>query len=130
MPPIIIMEQLAWSDGSKPIKSYKEDKVKFDEPKTSTTQDSPKHQEDSPKHQEDSPKHQEDSPKHQGNNIMEQSIFRQPNTHREDANDKISEREMVGQTCQNPFFTKTSYVEDLDVQQNFLMPRSSNEQSI
>ena len=111
------MEQLAWSDGSKPIKSYKEDKVKFDEPKTSTIQ-------------EDSPKHQEDSPKHQDNNIMEQSIFRQPNTHREDANDKISEREMVGQTCQNPFFTKTSYVEDLDVQQNFLMPRSSNEQSI
>ena len=104
------MEQLAWSDGSKPVKSYKEDKVKFDEPKTSTTQDSPNHQEDS--------------------NIMEQSIFRQPNTHREDANDKISEREMVGQTCQNPFFTKTSYVEDLDVQQNFLMPRSSNEQSI
>tara|TARA_B100000768_G_scaffold177965_1_gene192971 strand:+ start:659 stop:970 length:312 start_codon:yes stop_codon:yes gene_type:complete len=103
------MEQLAWSDGSKPIKSYKEDKVKFDEPKTSTTQDSAKHQD---------------------NNIMEQSIFRQPNTHREDANDKISEREMVGQTCQNPFFTKTSYVEDLDVQQNFLMPRSSNEQSI
>ena len=102
-----------WVGGGECFKemllSYKEDKVKFDEPKTSTTQDSPKHQD---------------------NNIMEQSIFRQPNTHREDANDKISEREMVGQTCQNPFFTKTSYVEDLDVQQNFLMPRSSNEQSI
>lgn len=114
------MEQLAWSDGSKPIKSYKNDKINFDEPITKRIQDPTKHEEDLTNHRE----------KNNNNNIMEQSIFREPNSHREDANDKISEREMVGQICQNPFFSKTSYVEDLDVQQNFLMPRSSNQKVI
>ena len=111
------MEQLAWSDGSKPVRSRKEDNPKFSRPE--------QEHEPEPSHgkQKDSANQQ-----HSGD-IMGQSIFRQPNTSREDANDKISEREMIGQTCQNPFFTKTSYVEDLEVQQNFLMPRSSHEQS-
>ena len=102
------MEQLAWSDGSKPIRSRKEDKPNLSRPETGTEQQNMSAKQE----------HERD--------IMGQAIFRQPNTSREDANDKISEREMIGQTCQNPFFTSTSYVEDLVVQQNFLMPQSSH----
>ena len=46
---------------------------------------------------------------------------------REEANEKINERDMVGQTCQNPFFNNTKYINVIDVQENFLMPRSSND---
>jgi len=101
------MDKLAWSDGSKPEKSRKEDRDKYLEPETTD--------------------HSHDS---NYENMVENPIFRQGNTKREDANDKINERDMVGQTCQNPFFTKTTYVDDLEVQQNFLMPRSSNDKSI
>jgi hypothetical protein len=105
------MDRLAWSDGSKPMKSRKEDRDRYLEPKTID------------------PSHDTNSDHNYGN-MVEQPIFRQGNTKREDANDKINERDMVGQTCKNPFFTKTTYVDDLEVQQNFLMPRSSNDKSI
>tara|TARA_B100001063_G_C16768924_1_gene560345 strand:+ start:1179 stop:1481 length:303 start_codon:yes stop_codon:yes gene_type:complete len=99
------MEQLAWSDGSKPERSKKSDKSKF----------------------------KRNNPEETSTNklfsINQTGILRQSNTKREDANLKISEREMVGQTCQNPFFYKRSYVEDIEIQQNFLIPQSSHEQS-
>lgn len=97
------MEQLAWSDGTKPIRSKKEDKMKY------LSQNQEKEEE--------------------RNTLDENCILRKPNTKREDANEKISEREMVGQICQNPFFTKTNYIEDLDIQQNFLIPRNSHQES-
>lgn len=98
------MEQLAWSDGTKPVRSTKEDKIKY------ITQNEENEEE--------------------RNSVHQSCILRKPNSKREDANEKISEREMIGQTCQNPFFTKTSYVDDLDVQQNFLIPQSSHQESI
>lgn len=98
------MEQLAWSDGTKPIRSKKEDKTKY-------VAENQEQQEER-------------------NSIEQTCILREPSSKREDANEKINEREMIGQTCQNPFFTNTSYVEDLDVQQNFLIPRSSHQESI
>ena len=110
------MEQLSWSDGSKALRSRKEDNPMLSRPETAP---------ETGDNQENEGANQQ----RDGDIMGQQAIFRQPNTSREDANDKISEREMIGQTCQNPFFTKTSYVEDLEVQQNFLMPRSSHEQS-
>jgi len=105
------MDKLAWSDGSKPDKSTKKDRDKYLEPKpTDPSYDSNNY------------------PHHR--NMLEKSTFRQDNTKREDANDKINKRAMIGQTCMNPFFTNTTYVDDLEVQQNFLIPRSSNDKSI
>lgn len=114
------MEQLSWSDGSKALRSRKEDNPMLSRPETA-----PETAPETGDNQENEGANQQ----RDGDIMGQQAIFRQPNTSREDANDKISEREMIGQTCQNPFFTKTSYVEDLEVQQNFLMPRSSHEQS-
>ncbi len=95
------MEQLTWSDGSKPIKSLKEDKIKFVDT-TSAEQPS------------------------ESTDFATGSIFRETSNRREDANDKISEREPIGQVCQNPFLTNTNYIDDLDVQEKFLTPKSSH----
>ena len=72
------MEQLAWSDGTKPIRSKKEDKTKY------ATENQEQQEE--------------------RNSIEQTCILREPSSKREDANEKINEREMIGQTCQNPFY--------------------------
>ena len=45
---------------------------------------------------------------------------------REDVNTKISDRQMLGQVSHNPFLTSTDYVNDLEVQENYLKPQNSN----
>jgi len=45
---------------------------------------------------------------------------------RQNMNDKLSNRYMVQQTNQNPFLIGSNYVQDLDVQENFLRPKSSH----
>jgi hypothetical protein len=45
---------------------------------------------------------------------------------REEANNKMSERYLVGQGQQNPFLANNNYLQDLDIQQNFLIPKNSN----
>ncbi len=52
-------------------------------------------------------------------------IFR-INNKREEANHKLSERHLVGQLNQNPFMINNDYIKDLDIQQNFLIPKNSN----
>uniref|UniRef100_A0A6C0CR92 Uncharacterized protein n=1 Tax=viral metagenome TaxID=1070528 RepID=A0A6C0CR92_9ZZZZ len=45
---------------------------------------------------------------------------------RQNMNDKLSDRYMVQQTSQNPFLIGNNYVQDLDVQESFLRPKSSH----
>ena len=45
---------------------------------------------------------------------------------RELANDKLNNRNMISQIGQNPFMTSNNYLHDLEVQQNFLIPKNSN----
>jgi hypothetical protein len=45
---------------------------------------------------------------------------------REDANSKLSDRQMLGQVSHNPFLTSTDYMNDLEVQENYLKPQNSN----
>lgn len=106
------MEQLAWSDGSKPVRSVKEDRSKYSNSDCLETTDQIEFNE-----------------VYKLNNMMHETIFREPNGKREDANFKISERQMIGQTYQNPFFNNTTYVNDIDIQENYLIPRSSNDKS-
>jgi hypothetical protein len=51
--------------------------------------------------------------------------FHVANTKREEASAKLSERYLVGQPCQNPFMPTNNYVNDLEVQMNFLTPQKS-----
>ena len=45
---------------------------------------------------------------------------------RDIANNKINERIMISQIGQNPFLSRNNYLEDLDIQENFLKPKNSN----
>ena len=45
---------------------------------------------------------------------------------RENVNNKLNNRCMLQQTSQNPYFHKSDYLKDLDVQESFLRPKSSN----
>ena len=93
------MDEYAWSDGSKPERSRKEDKpVENTKPVSSDSFLDP------------------------------MTGFRQASTKRDEANSKLSERCMVGQGGYNPFLTDTTYAQDIDAQQNFLIPRNSHEE--
>jgi len=65
-----------------------------------------------------------------GHNIVETILqegheFIKSESKRENHFHKINERELVAQTNMNPFMTST-YLEDLQVQENFLTPQNSN----
>ena len=52
--------------------------------------------------------------------------FHKVSTKREEANFKINERYLIGQAIKNPFMSTNNYVNDLEVQMNFLTPQKSN----
>ena len=52
--------------------------------------------------------------------------LRMSSNKRDQAHNKLNDRELVGQVGQNPFHTSNNYLNDLEVQQNFLMPKASN----
>lgn len=52
--------------------------------------------------------------------------LRMSSNKREEANNKLNDRELVGQVGQNPFHTSNNYLNDLEVQRNFLTPKSCN----
>lgn len=45
---------------------------------------------------------------------------------REDANNKLNERELIKQVCDNPFFKNDDYHDIIDRQEKFLIPKNSN----
>jgi len=59
-------------------------------------------------------------------NRHEAEGFRQNNNKREQANDKINERFLIGKSTQNPFMTSNSYNDDIEVQMNFLTPQKGD----
>ena len=58
---------------------------------------------------------------------IKRETFQQIITKREAVSNKLSERELIGNGNYNPFLAGNTYIDDLDVQQNFLIPRSSHE---
>ena len=56
---------------------------------------------------------------------QQQPGFRQVSTKREEASAKMNERYLVGQPNQNPFRPSNNYLEDIEVQMNFLTPQKS-----
>lgn len=72
----------------------------------------------------------QDKPKVVGNNVMETILqeghdFIKSESKRENHFHKINERELVAQTNKNPFMS-SNYLEDLQVQEDFLTPQNSN----
>jgi hypothetical protein len=46
-----------------------------------------------------------------------------PLNRREEASAKMNERYLIGQAIQNPFMPNSNYVNDLEIQMNFLTPQ-------
>jgi len=87
------MNEYAWSDGTKPERSYKKDNPELNPKQIALSDD------------------------------WDDNIG---NTKREEAYIKIKERELIGRVGTNPFLNKTSYSEDIEIQQNYLIPQNSN----
>ena len=49
----------------------------------------------------------------------------QNNNKREEASNKLSDRYLIGQAIKNPFLVENDYLQDLEVQHNFLMPKKT-----
>ena len=47
-------------------------------------------------------------------------------TKRESANNKLNERELTKQVCDNPYLNNKSYIDVINNQQEFLTPQNSN----
>jgi len=59
-------------------------------------------------------------------NLANNEGFRKVSNKREEANEKINERYLIGQATQNPFMTNNNYINDLEVQMNFLTPQAES----
>jgi len=94
-----------WSSGEKYDKSYKKDKPP---PKI---QDPPKIQETK-------------KTKLDLEEIITQQVVGLKSNKREEANQKMTDRYLVGQIHQNPFLASNNYIQDLDIQSKYLIPRS------
>lgn len=53
-------------------------------------------------------------------------VFRMSSSKREEANMKMNDRELISQRNQNPYLVQNNYIEDLETQQSFLIPKNSN----
>ena len=91
------MNEYAWSDGTKPERSSKNDNPSINKIDNA-------------------------------NNLALSSEWNmlQTTTNREKVLTKINERELVAQVVGNPFLNNSSYSEDIETQQNFLIPQNSN----
>ena len=49
-----------------------------------------------------------------------------PVNKREEANDKMNERHLIGQCIQNPFLARNDYTKDIEMQGNYLRPRNTS----
>lgn len=124
------MEELIWSNGEKYEKS-----LKSDNPNLQQTQQTNNYGNGNENNNVDNFNNFEQCENVIMNNIPEDDMFLSNNNNneifrinnkREEANHKLSERYLVGQTKQNPFMLDNNYIKDLDTQQNFLIPKNSN----
>uniref|UniRef100_A0A6C0KYG8 Uncharacterized protein n=1 Tax=viral metagenome TaxID=1070528 RepID=A0A6C0KYG8_9ZZZZ len=61
-----------------------------------------------------------------GSSSSSNSFSLQTTNKREETSNKMAEREMVGQVGFNPFLANNSYIDDVNVQENFLKPISTS----
>ena len=91
------MNQIKWTNGIKPTKSNKGDKQLY----IPDNDDEINHEIN-----------------HEINNFSSNK--------REFVNDKINQRELIQNTCKNPFFESQDYIQHLSNQDEFLRPQKTN----
>lgn len=95
------MREIVWKFGEKPEKSLKQ-----------------------------SPVNKKDVIKEFENNLeIENNLEFEIINKRESADAKLNERQLVGQRNNNPYFSNSSYLDDLKTHDDFLIPKNSNNNS-
>mgnify|MGYP001969844681 CR=1 FL=1 len=112
------MDCLAWSDGSKPIRSSRNDKFSSEPIQAHVPEPIQTHVPEPIQAHVPEPDLFKSMP-HTDYNAM----FR-PCGYREEVYTKISEREPIEQVSQNPFFGKTNYINHLNDEHHFLRPQN------
>ena len=108
-PLVVGLKELVWRKGDERCeRSTKKEPIKEPAVKETVLQEQPMHQ---------------PSQIQRVNEPIETEGFRQVSSKREEANAKINSRYLVGQATQNPFMPSNNYVNDIEVQMNFLTPR-------
>lgn len=62
--------------------------------------------------------------------ISQMGEFRKGNNKRETVNNKLNERDIIGNIGQNPFKIDNDYLKDIDNQQKFMIPKSSYDECL
>lgn len=114
------MEQLIWKSGENPEKSHKSDNPNIK--KEVVTPQSFAMQEGET--------FNEHCMSTTGISRMEMDLgmaeMNQDSNKRDSMNGKLSDRRMIQQVGQNPFHMSNNYLDDLDIQEQFLRPKSSH----
>ena len=91
------MNQIKWTNGIKPTKSNKSDKQLYIPDNDDKI-----------------------------NQEINKEINNFSSNKREFVNDKINQRELIQNTCKNPFFESQDYIQHLSNQDEFLRPQKTN----
>jgi hypothetical protein len=117
------MEEYVWTYGEKPEKSYKKNPENI----TAFASAEPAFASAEPAFASVEPAFASAEPAFESAPLdIHMTEYRISNNKRELANNKLNDRELIGQVGQNPFNTSNNYLNDLEVQQNFLIPRPTN----
>lgn len=116
------MEQLIWKSGETPERSHRNDNPNIKkEPVQAIPQDLAMQEGD---------RFNEQCMAMTGVSRMEMDLgmaeMNQESNRRDSMNGKLSDRRMIQQTGQNPFHMSNNYLNDLDIQEQFLRPKSSH----
>jgi len=126
------MEELVWrKEGERCERSYRQ-LPQHQQAEQQHQQAEQQHQQAEQQHQQAEQQHQQQAEQqHQQQaeqqqpqfNVANNEGFHKVSNKREEANEKMNERYLIGQATQNPFMTNNNYVNDLEVQMNFLTPK-------
>ena len=123
------MEELVWrKEGERCERSYRQlpqqqeqqQQAQSEQQQQAQSEQQQQAQSDQQQQAQSEQQHQQQQPQF---NVTNNEGFHKVSNKREEANEKMNERYLIGQATQNPFMTNNNYVNDLEVQMNFLTPK-------
>ena len=126
-----------WSNGEKPLRSYKQDKPCREKTNfINRTNEVSEYYVDNPYVSRDEHIHQINQQykgmQHQPIEIqyaLESTEKSVPSGKRDDMNVKLTERMPIASVSINPYLRQSNYIDDMNTRNNFLIPKNSNQES-
>ena len=114
--------QFMWSNGEKPVRSYKKDKPVGEKINFNNRMETIDNYYTTNPH-DNAVYNTNNQGIYAALNVTEKSEL----SRREDMNDKLTERMPVASISINPFLSSSNYVNDMEIRNNFLIPQNSNQ---